>query len=60
MALINCPECDYLVSEKARACVNCGYPVYDESQAASRKPELRSAELEKSPPNLRSVSKNSD
>lgn len=34
MALIDCPECAYLVSDKARACVNCGYPVYDESLRA--------------------------
>ena len=27
MALINCPECRREVSDKAPACVQCGYPV---------------------------------
>ena len=41
MALVNCPECAYLVSEKARACVNCGYPVYDEANTSRIEPGLR-------------------
>jgi len=41
MALINCPECAYLVSEKARACVNCGFPVYGEITSSRREPALR-------------------
>ena len=28
MVLIKCPECEKDVSEKARACPNCGYPIY--------------------------------
>ncbi len=27
MALINCPECKKQVSEKARGCPGCGYPI---------------------------------
>ena len=41
MALIDCPECAYLVSEKARACVNCGFPVYDESNSTRREPSVQ-------------------
>jgi len=26
--LINCPACGHKVSKKAKACPNCGYPVY--------------------------------
>lgn len=27
MALINCPECDKQISDKASACINCGHPI---------------------------------
>jgi len=27
MALVSCPECSKSVSDKARACPNCGYPI---------------------------------
>lgn len=27
MAMIKCPECGNMVSDKAKACVNCGYPI---------------------------------
>ena len=27
MALINCPECDGKVSDKAKQCIHCGYPL---------------------------------
>lgn len=27
MALINCPECEHMVSDKALACPQCGYPI---------------------------------
>ncbi len=30
MALINCPECNKDVSEKADSCPNCGYPIRNE------------------------------
>lgn len=29
MALLNCPECDSQVSDKAQCCLNCGFPVGD-------------------------------
>jgi len=27
MALIKCPECEKMVSDKAKACIHCGYPL---------------------------------
>ena len=27
MALINCPECNKEISDKANICINCGYPI---------------------------------
>lgn len=27
MALINCPECGKKISDKADACIHCGYPI---------------------------------
>lgn len=30
MALINCKECGHQVSDKAKFCVNCGYPLEEE------------------------------
>lgn len=29
MALINCPECGKEISDKAKACIHCGYPLED-------------------------------
>lgn len=35
MALINCPECNKEISDKAVSCPNCGYPMKtDESKSA--------------------------
>lgn len=31
MSLINCPECDREISDRAAACPHCGCPVDDES-----------------------------
>lgn len=28
MALINCPECNKQISDRAEACPNCGYPIH--------------------------------
>lgn len=33
MALINCPECGKEISDKARWCVHCGYPMEPERDA---------------------------
>ena len=30
MALIKCPECGKKVSDKANACIHCGYPLDEE------------------------------
>ncbi|WCM42455.1 zinc ribbon domain-containing protein [Flavobacterium sp. CBA20B-1] len=49
MALINCPECERKISNKASSCPNCGYPI--------------SAEKEENKPNNtinKSFSKNND
>lgn len=27
MALIKCPECNKEISDKAKSCINCGYPL---------------------------------
>ena len=35
MALIKCPECGKEVSDKAQACINCGYPLADISPAGT-------------------------
>ena len=29
MALIKCPDCGKEVSDKANACIHCGYPIED-------------------------------
>lgn len=29
MSLINCPECNKVISDKAHSCPNCGYPITD-------------------------------
>ncbi len=33
MALIHCPECGKEVSDKAAACIHCGYPLQGESKS---------------------------
>lgn len=32
MALINCPECNREVSDKAKVCPHCGYPIVDDKK----------------------------
>ena len=32
MALINCPDCNKQVSDSAKRCVNCGYPIRAKQQ----------------------------
>jgi len=32
MALINCPECNKEVSDKASACIHCGYPLEERAE----------------------------
>lgn len=46
MALINCPECNHNVSDKAIACPNCGYPV---NTPSSTKPRVRGGKPTKLP-----------
>lgn len=35
MALINCPECNHQVSDKAISCPNCGYPISSVEQTTT-------------------------
>lgn len=35
MALINCPECNKEISDKAMSCPNCGYPLNNKDDIAS-------------------------
>ena len=32
MALVKCPECGRVVSDRAKVCIHCGYPLQDEKQ----------------------------
>lgn len=34
MALIKCPECGKMISDKAHACPNCGYPLQKRARRA--------------------------
>ena len=60
MALIDCPECGYLVSDKARACVNCGFPVYDEAVRSRPKPDLRGIDGDEGGKRLRRMGEDRD
>lgn len=44
MALINCPECNKQISDKATACPNCGYPI-NEKQLSELKYNVILTEL---------------
>ena len=39
MALIKCPECGKEISDKASACIHCGFPLATTSQSASQQPK---------------------
>ena len=36
MALIQCPECELQVSDKALSCPHCGYPLKEKDQTKGR------------------------
>lgn len=38
--LINCPECDQKVSDRAPACPGCGFPIAEETAAERAKEQL--------------------
>lgn len=40
MALINCPECDAKISDKAPACVRCGAPIMTATEPETPLQEL--------------------
>ncbi len=40
MALINCPECEARISDKAAACPHCGYPMAAERRSESVRQEI--------------------
>ena len=37
MALINCPDCNQLISDKANACPNCGHPFFADKLSRNAK-----------------------
>lgn len=37
MALIKCPECGKEISDKAKQCIHCGYPLENETNCTSNK-----------------------
>lgn len=39
MALIKCPECNKEISDKAKACIHCGYPIAEYLQNSDNKKE---------------------
>ena len=39
MALITCPECGKEISDKAKCCIHCGYPLEEEAQKQPELPE---------------------
>ena len=46
MALINCPECEKQISDKASACPNCGYPINITQMASEAPSEEREKQSE--------------
>jgi hypothetical protein len=40
MALIDCPECEARISNKAMACPHCGYPLATEAKGESLRGEF--------------------
>lgn len=54
MALLKCPECSHDVSDKAVACMNCGYPM---NSPTSTKPRVRNGKPTKLPNGFGSVFK---
>lgn len=44
MALIKCPECGKEISDKAKACIHCGYPLAELKDAVSKEDEKRKFE----------------
>lgn len=47
MALIKCPECGEKISDKATACIHCGYPLKEKEKKVS-KTILKNEEIDKS------------
>lgn len=45
MALINCPECGKQISDKTHACPNCGFPMNDLQEQASKDTRLFDVEF---------------
>ena len=43
MALIKCPECGKEISDKASACIHCGYPLVNDRQEKSNVTQTQSA-----------------
>jgi len=41
MALINCPECNKEISDKAKVCPNCGYDLPVSAQDSPKRPPIK-------------------
>ncbi len=54
MALLKCPECAHDVSDKAVACLNCGYPM---NMPSTTKPRIRNGRPTKMPNAYGSITK---
>ena len=39
MALINCPECEKVISDKVKTCPNCGFPLSTDDDNVERSPQ---------------------
>lgn len=51
MALINCPECEKQISDKAHACPNCGFPLCVEATLPKTKSKPKNTSSKKKLPN---------
>ena len=47
MALIKCPECGKEISEKSKACINCGYPISEYVRELHREQDQNETEQAK-------------
>lgn len=45
MALIKCPECGKEISDKAPACIHCGYPLQNQNANTGAEPETKLCEV---------------
>ena len=46
MALINCPECGKEISDRVKACPNCGFPLQEETNEV-KQVEITNVKIDK-------------